>query len=356
MKVLACISASLWLLVSFPVFAQTLTIHVTYPDGSPAEGVKVQEFQLERYQNYNQLLGKTDRTGTIQIRFRREPAEWRNELKGYGIYRFLIMPEEHPWVLSDLYYWNEAERNEFHSPWDYASYGKIIEEKEKENAPSNWRYVRLLEIKPDSVLDWNAELPQSNSYEVRAVDQFGEPVSNFEIAVSIDLEARTHTGGGAVLNLCSITTDGDGMFTLRNMGDCYYRFDSSNYFQYYTPGLSYRTGCVFHRFDKENNRIVFKKSVGGEITVYAIDRDTQKPLEGVWVGQVMSFDCASQGGPIGKTDKEGKYFSTDFNPEQVGQFHVWHDGYETEFRDISQYTPGGMYVFELIKSATDSNK
>ncbi|MGA2262723.1 MAG: hypothetical protein ABSH28_14975 [Acidobacteriota bacterium] len=158
-----------------------LVITVHFPDGTPAKGIKVQQIQLERTsprpQNY--LCGTTDSNGQLAVRFTplRSLDDDRN---GYGLYRYVLLPENLPWELSDLYYWNKNPWNDDvfmeTNIWSYDAY--LEQMHSAEASRNNWSEGNLVRIAAGESAHWNVTLPHGREVQVSVVDQFNQPLAH----------------------------------------------------------------------------------------------------------------------------------------------------------------------------------
>lgn len=344
------------LLLSSPVptrgLGAELKISVKYPDGAPAKGIKVQEVQLERQRIYNRLLGSTDDNGTVEVEFEAKPRkDCKGEVpRGYGVYRYVVMPDNYRWVVSDLYYWNKGASGDKlvreTNVWDYESYERLIARRIKKRRKSNWLIGKLAKVKKSDRISWEVVLNKGSDVTVSVNDQFGEPVRNETLSVSLDLEVLSHTGWGGGIPMFDVQTNGEGCFNLANTGQFFYTCDLRDH-RYYAPGFSYWTGIVPKMFDNNEATLVYHRCEERNVTFEVTDKRTAKPVPQAQIFQVKSFRSTRQGGPFGYTDVNGEYISRKFYTEHVVEFGVAKDGYEPWVKDIKEFIPGATYTISL---------
>ncbi len=329
-----------------------LMISVKYPCGMPAKSIKVQEVQLERQRIYNRLLGATDDNGTIETEFEVKPRkDCKGEVpRGYGIYRYVVMPDNYRWEVSDLYYWNkEPSGNEVvreTNVSDYQSYERLIAGRTKKRRKSNWVIGNLVKVKKSDRIEWEVVLDKELDVTVSVSDQFGEPVRNETLSISLDLEALSHTGWGGGIPMFDVQTNGEGCFNLANTGQFFYSCDLRDH-RYYAPGFSYWTGIVPRMFDNNEATLVYHRCEERNVTFVVTDKCTGKPVPQAQIFQVKSFRSTRQGGPFGYTDVNGEYISRKFYTDHVVEFGVAKEGYEPWIKDIKEFRPGATYTISL---------
>ena len=241
-----------------------LTISVNYPDGTPAKGIEVQEVQLERQRIYNRLLGTTDDNGIIEVEFEAKPRkDCRGEVpRGYGVYRYVVMANDYRWVVSDLYYWNKGTSgNEVvreTNVSDYQLYERLIARRIKKRRKSNWVIGNLVGVKKSDRISWEVVLNKGSDVTVSVNDQFGEPVRNETLSVSLDLEALSHTGWGGEIPMFDVQTNSEGCFNLPNAGQFFYSIDLHDN-KYCAPSVRHWTGVVRSKFDQGKGTVVYHR-------------------------------------------------------------------------------------------------
>lgn len=321
-----------------------LTISVKYPDGTPASGIKVQQVQLERVGHGSTLVGITDEKGQMRIRFEQEKSSYENR-HGYGIYRYVVMPQDYTWQVSDLFYWNKDPYSEQvlqeTGVWPAERY-----EKRMQQPKSNWSIGKFVKVLPGSRIKWEIALTKGRDVRALALDQFSEPLKDKKLSVSLDLEGLSHTGWGGGIPMFEIQTNGDGCFNLPNAGQFFYSIDLHDN-KYCAPGVRHWTGVVRSKFDQGKGTVVYHRCKENNVTFVVTDKLTGRPLAHARIFQVKLFPSARQGGPFGYTDINGEYISRKFYNEHVVQFGVVREGYEPWIKDIKEFTPGATYTISL---------
>ncbi len=308
-----------------------LSISVRHPDGTPAAGVKVQQVELGPHATSNLLLGVTDEHGEIEVDFEERPGF--ESQYGYGIYRYVVMPENYGWKVSDLFHWSDDPV--------YTYRGFMMSQPD-----SNWSTGKLVEVRPDSQLRWEVTL--GRSVEVTVVDQFGEPVRDKRISVSLDLEALTRTGFGAEIPMFDVQTDSEGRFNFPNPSPYFYSFDIK-WGGYCNPDTDYFTSVVRGRFEQDRGKIIYHRCIPKSITVIVTDSETGKPIPNADIREEMIFHpgIGRQGGPLGQTDVNGEYRSDSFTTEHVVELSVFKEGYKPHMLDIEEIASGMTYRISL---------
>ena len=327
-----------------------LQIRARYPDGTPAEGIPVREVQLERQRIYNRAIGATDSDGHLIVRFEaRARKDCRGDVpRGYGLYRYLLMPESRPWQLSDICYWNTDDVAQHTGVFEYESYKRYIGLARGRKERSNWLVgglVRLLQPEP---VVWDIILEKGQDTKVSVLDQFGDPIGNARLEVFLDAEARTHTGYGGEIPIFKAHTNQDGTLTLPSTGQFYYSFKlHSASGRYCAPNLAYYSDVVRERFSGTTGQISYHRCLPKNIAFIVTDHDTGKPIANGSIYELVAFAASRQGGPIGHTDLRGSYISNEFYAEHVVEFGVRKEGYKPRSFSIDQFVPGKTYKVEL---------
>jgi len=171
------------LLLPSTALSAEISICVSYPDGAPAQGIKVQEVGLERGNIHSDLLGTTDKRGRIETSIRIEPKTIPEDLRGYYVYayRYVVMPDEFQWEVSDIYWTVFPDR-------DAESFEIHFSNRE------NWSIGKKVKISQDTRIEWSIILKKSADTEVSIRDQSNNPIKNFRVSVELDLQAQSHTG------------------------------------------------------------------------------------------------------------------------------------------------------------------
>ena len=99
-----CLQLMVLLLLPSTALSAEISIRVSYPDGAPAQGVKVQEVGLERGNIHSDLVGTTDNHGRFATSIRIKPRTIPEDLRGYYVYAYwyVVMPDEFQWEVSDI--------------------------------------------------------------------------------------------------------------------------------------------------------------------------------------------------------------------------------------------------------------
>jgi hypothetical protein len=341
------VSLLILLLLSAPyrIFGTELTIAVSYPENTPARGIRVQQVQMERPDPRSILLGITDENGEIKVMFEQKPnSESRH---GYGAYRYVLMPENFRWEVSDLFCWSRKPPDEEEKAGMRVKPCSDYEDR-MSDAKSNWSLGKLVEVGTDSRLRWEVTLKKGRNVDVTVVDQDGNPLSRKSFAVSLNLEALSHTGWGGEIPMFNVQTDGKGRFSLANVGMFLYSFDLQDP-QYCAPDVRYWTGIVRGKFDQDQGRLAYHRCIGKSVTFIVTDAKTGDPISNASVNIALSYSFTTQGGPIGRTDINGEYTTKNFYTEHVREFGVSKEGYEPCMFSIEEFIPGKIYEISLSR-------
>lgn len=356
---LTCLALCLFFTPSVGLTAQ-LTIIVRYPDKTPAKGIRVHEVQLERHRIYNRFIGATDNNGTINVEFEQKPRkDCKGKVpRGYGIYRYVIMPANYRWEISDIYYWNkEPYSNEvLHQTgvWPVEDYEKRMHKRKEVglSPKSNWSRGRLVKVHPDSQIRWEVTLNKGKNVHVSVVDQFNEPVRNKKLSVLLDLDSLSHSGFGGEIPMFKVKTDAKGRFNLSHTGEFFYSFDLIR--AYGSPGKKYcapEAYCWTTRtklkIEKDKEKILYHRCIGKIATFIVTDSQTGNPIAKAQVWPLISFTTCAQGGSLGFTDNNGVFTTNEFYTEHVLKFGVFKEGYKEWLVDIEQFVPGKTYMISL---------
>jgi hypothetical protein len=326
-------------LISSYVMSAEINIHVSYPDGKPAQGIKVQGLSLDRGNMYNDLLGVTDNHGNINAEIIVKPEIIPNDLNGYYyyIYRYVVMPENFRWEISDIYL--------ARFPDDGTNfYEKYLP------GVKNMSIGKNVKISQDTKIKWNVILQKSSDVKVSFRDQNNDPLKNMRLSVDLDLHANSHTGLGGEISMFDTSTDDKGNIVIHNPGDFYYSFENLNQSQYSAPDLNYFSATVIKRLDSGENIVKFHKCIGKQIEVIVKDKVTGKPVSGAILQGMMKFSFTNQSGPFGSdivTDENGVYKSDNFCTDHLVEFGAYKEGYKLLLTDIANFVPGGVNEFLL---------
>ncbi len=328
-----------------------LLIQVRLPDGSAAKGIKVQQIQLERTsprpQNY--MCGLTNSDGELLIRFI-SMQSMGDDRNGYGIYRFVLMPQNLRWELSDIYYWNK-------SPWDDQVFmetniwsSEIYQEQMRtaENARTNWSYGNLTRFTAGARHYWQARLQTGEDARVTVKDQNGSPLPNKNFSVFLDAGVLSHTGKGGEIPILKVQTDESGVMTLPHASDFWYSFELLGTAEYCRPDAPVFESTVNGKISGAAGTIRYFKRIPRSVTIMVRDKSTQAAIADAEIREVVSFNSMAQGGPIGKTGADGRFATESLFTEHVLQLLVRKDGYEEFKFDMKDFVPGSTYVFDLV--------
>lgn len=171
--------------------------------------------------------------------------------------------------------------------------------------------------------------------EVLVCDDLGYRIRNAEIAVSLDLEALSHTGFGGEIPFGEFTTDDNGRFTIPNAGDFSYTFDIRKP-GYIAPDEPAFTQRLQKRLSRSPATVVYHRLVNIPLTVVVTDAASGKPIPNATIVQVVSFPTWAEGAPIGKTNHLGRLHTDSFHPEHTAWISAKADGYAlpTENPDV----------------------
>jgi hypothetical protein len=323
------------LLVCTALGAASLTISVKLPDGRPAKDVAVQ-VQRDSTAVVNTLLGKTDSKGNIKVIFDDSRGDLNN--KGYGIYQFVIMPEGYKWETSGKYFWTGT---------DKTGTGALYDE------PGNCKKTAggCSDVRQDSGLALSVTLKNTEKITVMLVDQNDRPL------IFTKADVGVYLGGPAGISVTAeprrMATDKDGRFDIAAAGEYKYFIGIAGG-EYFNPESECGGKMADVSLKAGLNTIKFKKLDEKEITVRVRDFDTQLPLQDACVN-VGFKSCVKEasGGTrelcIGKTDKDGAFYTPQFRPEKLEKFGASKPGYHEEWLDIDSFIPGDEYEFELKK-------
>lgn len=298
--------------------APSVNIVVKAEDGRPLSGIAVTLAELERPYIDVAAAGVTDTQGRFALAFE-DRESTRDGDRGYGVYRFVLTPRDRPWALSDLYVW-------YRDPADSARYVGPSSWRGTTHGESNWQYGERRVLAPGETVEWVVTLPEKRPVEVLVRDDLGYGIRQAEIAVSLDLEALSHTGFGGEIPLGAFTTGDDGRFTIPNAGDFSYTFDirKPGYIAPHEPAFTQR---LQQRLSNRSTTIIYHRLVNASLTVVVTDAASGEPIPGATILQVIYFPSTAQGGPIGKTNHQGRFHTDSFHPEHTAWIGADADGY-----------------------------
>lgn len=351
MRVLPLLTALGLMALAFRLPLDTeLLIQVRLPDGSPAAGIKVQRVQLERTSpsHRNHMCGVTNGEGELAIRFL-PMQSLGDDRNGYGLYRFVLMPENLRWELSDMYYWNK-------DPWTDQVFmetniwsSDVYEEQRQspENAHGNWSFGRLVRFTAGARHYWQVRLQTGSDALIQAQDQDGRPLANRKFSVFLDTGVLSHTGYGGEIPAGTVQTDERGTLILPHAGTFWYSFKLEGTDEYCRPDAPFFDPVVTGRGVENAGIIRYFRRIPRQVTILVRDRYTQAPIAGADIGEILSFNSAAQGGMIGKTGPDGRFATDRLFTEHVLQLVAAKAGYEEYRFDMKSFVTGSSYTFNL---------
>lgn len=308
--------------------APTVNIAVKGTDGAPLRAVPVIQVELERYNIAVQSVGETDAQGKLSLTFE-DRESVKNGDRGYGVYRYVLTPKDRPWTLSDVYIWYpDPARAQIYLDPSFPDFSGADS--------TNWRYGQRRVLADGDTVEWTPVLPDRRPVYAAVYDDWGFPIPNTEIRVSVDLCALSHTGFGGEIPFGNFTTDKEGHFSIPNAGDFVYSFDiventgktiASN--RYIAPDPRGYHYTVMRPLSSPFQVVMYHRLANVPLTVDVTDASTGKPIPNATVCQVILFPSAAQGGPAGQADKNGHYHTDAFHPEHTRGIAAFADGYET---------------------------
>ena len=327
-----------------------LLIQVRLPDGTPAKGVKVQQIQLERTspQPRNYMCGVTNSAGELTIRFVPMQSQG-DDRSGYGLYRFVLMPENLRWELSDMYYWNK-------DPWTDQVFmesniwsSDVYQEMKKspENANTNWSCGSLVRFTAGARHFWQVQLQSGSDARMLVEDQNGQPLAVKNFSIFLDVGVLSHTGYGGEIPIFSARTDGNGGLILPHAGIFWYSFKLAETDEYCRPDAPFFDPVVTGRCTGNTGVIRYFKRIPRSIAILVRDKATQAAIPDADIGEIVSFNSMAQGGPIGKTGPDGRFATERLFTEHVLQLFAAKEGYEDYRFDMKGFVPGSTLTFDL---------
>jgi len=333
-----------------PHLETELLIQVRLPDGTPAKGVKVQQIQLERTspQPQNYMCGVTNSEGELAIRFVPMQSQG-DDRNGYGIYRFVLMPENCRWELSDLYYWNKAPWTDQvmmeTSIWSSDAYQEQM--RAPETAKTNWSFGNLTRFTAGARHYWQIQLQSGTDARMLIEDQQGQPLADKKLSVFLDVGVLSHTGRGGEIPVSSVRTDETGRLNLAHAGTFWYSFKLQETGEYCRPDAPFFDSVVTGRCVDGAGIIRYFKRIPRSVTILVRDKATQVAIAGAVIGEIVSFNSMAQGGPIGKTGPDGRFTTDKLFTEHVLELFASKEGYEDFKFDVKGFVSGGTYTFDL---------
>jgi hypothetical protein len=329
-----------------------LVINVLLPSGNPAPGVKVQQLQLERACPKNLLCGVTNNHGQLTVRL--EPEANKNcDRNDWGVYRFVLMPENLRWELSDIYYWNKYPWNE-QTLQETGIYPKDRYQEIMREPMRNWSIGNLIRVQEGTPQIWNVTLQRGEDVRVSVVDQFGDVMPRSKFRVLLDTDMLSHTGSGGEIPMFSAQTDEKGNFVVPHAAGFVYSFDyqcpvdSTDRCEYCCPRVPYFTTVVSRKIGAESATITYHKRIPQTVSISVIDKATKLPIPGAAIFAIMVFNSSALGGPpIGMTDANGQFKTDRLLTEHVLSLGISKENYQDFQFDMKNFRPGATYVFDL---------
>ncbi len=306
----------------------TMTISVQSEDKVPLPAVPVFQVELERGNIAVQPVGETDAQGNRSLTFDNRESV-KNGDRGYGVYRFVLTPKDRPWALSGLYIWYpDPARAETYLDRSFPSFASADS--------TNWQYGRRCALAAGDTVEWMVTLPDKRPVKIAVYDDWGFPIPNTEIRVSVDLCALSHTGFGGAIRCGSFSTDERGRFTIANAGDFFYSFEiventertvDSN--RYIAPDPFAYHHTVMRQLSSASTVVLYHRLANVRLTADVTDASTGKPIPHAAVGPVIRFPTSAQGGIGNQTDENGHFHTEVFHPEHTGWIAASADGYKS---------------------------
>ncbi|MBX3179629.1 MAG: hypothetical protein KF886_19920 [Candidatus Hydrogenedentes bacterium] len=346
-----------------------VTIDATLPDGTPAVEIPVYEVGLERgYIRYGKI-GKTDAAGRFTVPFHRGREVDHTKPRGYGLYRYVLMPPAHRMEISDFYCWNEypeggpaAQRGGFgylstYDDWFAPHYNGELE---ATDPADNWSYGKGVALYTGRDLTWPVRLDVGKTVELTVLDQDGLYIPDKELNVGIDLRARTRTGVGGDIPITRIRTNGKGVARLDHIGDFAYNIATVNrdgdVGRHIAPNASYYRSDIDHNFVKQGTTIRFKRVDPIYLQFQVRDAATGGAIAGATITPSYQFAAFSQTGfSVGTTRESEDTLTVEFcEPlEHVSWFEATAPGYELGRRMMDKYKAGEVIEILLNRVRED---
>ena len=344
-----------------------VTIEAYLPDGTPAAEIPIYEVGLERgYIRYGEI-GKTDATGRFTVPFHRGGEVDHTKPRGYGLYRYVLMPPAHRWDVSDFYCWNEypeggptAQRGGFgnlstYDEWFAPDYdGKL----QSTDPADNWSYGKGVALYAGQDVSWPVRLDEGELVEMTVVDQDGRPIADAPLQVGIDLRALTRTGVGGYIPIGQSVTDEKGRFHVEHVGDFAYNFELSRGHRsgYYTPNVGYYCWDIDHSIVAQGTTLRFQRAEPVTLQFKVLDATTRKPISGADILPYFMLYLAHPGQLIGTTREGEDIFEVEFPwpLEHVLWFEVAASGYEPGRFMMEKYKAGE--VIEIVVNPVESSE
>ncbi len=347
-----------------------ITIEATLPDATPATDIPVYEVGLERgYIRFGEI-GKTDAAGHFTVPFHRGGEVDHTKPRGYGLYRYVLMPPSHAWEVSDFYCWNEypdggptalpggLAQLHAYDTWFAPDYDGTL----KATDPAdNWSYGKGVALYAGKNVTWPVRFKVGESLELTVLDQDGLYIPEAELNIGIDLRARTRTGYGGYIPIAKCTTDAQGRFRLDHVGDFAYNFlmDGATKRGYYTPNASYYRWDVDHNIAQQGTTIRFQRVVPEKLSFQVRDATTGEVVAGAEITPCYRFVAFPQTGSAAGTTRESEEILEVEFPwplEHVVWFEATAPGYEKGRFVMEKYKADEAIEILLNLEKSDSEK
>lgn len=341
--------------------AVRITIEATLPDGAPATEVPVYEVGLERDHIRYGEIGKTDAAGRFTVPFQHWRGTESANSRGYGLYRYVLMPPAHAWEVSDFYCWNEypdggstAQPGGLghlyaYDDWFTPDYNGQLE---ATDPADNWSYGKGVALYAGKDVAWPVRLEVGESVALTVVDQDGLPIADAPLEIGIDLRARTRTGYGGYIPITKCTTDAQGRFRLDHLGDFAYNFvmDGATKRGYYTPNARDYRWDIDHSIAQQGTTIRFQRVVPEKLKFQVRDATTGEPVAGAEITPCYRFVAFPQTGSTAGTTRDGEETLEVEFPwplEHVVWFEATAPGYEMGRFIMENYRTGKVLEIKL---------
>jgi hypothetical protein len=353
-----------------PPPAVRVTIEATLPDGAPAADIPVYEVGLDRgYIRYGEI-GKTNAAGRFAVPFHRGREVDDTKSRGYGLYRYVLMPPAHAWEVSDFYCWNEyPEGGPTAQPGGLAQlYGcdawftPDYDGKLKATDPAdNWSYGRGVALYAGEDVTWPVRLKVGESVELTVLDQDGLYIPEAELNIGIDLRARTRTGYGGYIPITNARTNGKGVLRLDHAGDFAYNIGivSGDLGQYIAPNAYYYRSDIDHNIARQGTTLRFQRVDPIYLQFQVRDAESGQSISSATITPSYQFAAFSQTGfPVGTTRLDEETLTVEFcEPlEHVSWFEATAPGYELGRSSMDKYKVDEVIEIVLIPIVGGSDR
>jgi hypothetical protein len=339
-----------------------ITIEATLPDATPATDIPVYEVGLERgYIRFGEI-GKTDAAGHFTVPFHRGGEVDHTKHRGYGLYRYVLMPPSHAWEVSDFYCWNEypdggptalpggLAQLHAYDTWFAPDYDGTL----KATDPADtWSYGKGVALYAGKNVTWPVRFKVGESLELTVLDQDGLYIPEAELNIGIDLRARTRTGYGGYIPITDTRTNGKGVVRLDHAGDFAYNFAivSGDIGEYIAPNANYYRSDIDHNIARQGTTLRFQRVDPIYLKFQVHDAETGQSISSATITPSFQFAPFSQTGfPVGTTRKDEETLTVEFcEPlEHVTWFEATAPGYELGRCMLDKHLAGEVIEILLI--------